>query len=195
MDISLIDVKRVNVINHWPWTYISLRFELSSFEYPSPKESAYIFSCFFFKFHTYIQWKLMVFTFCFSLQFTSIFPPSFMSTHQVQLVLPICAWVWGHQLEHGNLPVATSSVEWFSLLHSRSADNSSSVRNGTRRSSTPSLPECWLAWFCVGFLKVTTLLGTHDGSIHVLEDSVSQHHITQLLHFFPAFPSAVCPEP
>lgn len=27
---------------------------------------------------------------------------------QVQLVLPICAWVWAHPLEEGILPVATS---------------------------------------------------------------------------------------
>lgn len=33
----------------------------------------------------------------------------FLVTHQVQLLLPICLWVWHCPLQHGNLPVAITS--------------------------------------------------------------------------------------
>lgn len=34
----------------------------------------------------------------------------FSITHEVQLVPPICAWVWSHWIM-GNLPIATSSIK------------------------------------------------------------------------------------
>ena len=49
--------------------------------------------------------------------------------HGVQLMLPICIWLWGHPLEHGEPTSShTEQERWLTLSQQPSTVNSSSVR-------------------------------------------------------------------
>lgn len=71
---------------------------------------------------------------------------SFLVIHQIQLVLPICIWVWGHKLEHGKPVSGHNLEEWFFLPSQLSAANRSTVKGWVLETIYPTMLGFGLAW-------------------------------------------------
>jgi hypothetical protein len=80
-------------------------------------------------------------------------PQLYFTTHYVQLVLPICAQVWCHRLEHGK--PANVNTPWFSLPQQPSPDNSPSVKPGAWTVAPQPILNCWLPCTWAGLMQLT----------------------------------------
>ena len=112
----------------------------------------FFISLYFWDFHAGIKWNIYPIPSSNSpISFQHISLPTFFSVFffdkplspvsAAQLVLPICAWVWGHPREHKKLASSHILQKEWSLPHPSqlSTANSSSVRGGPR----VHLPHLW----------------------------------------------------
>lgn len=82
----------------------------------------------------------------------------FFNNSLIQIVMPMCAWVWSQLLECGQpTSVHTPREEWFSLSTWLSTVNSFSDkgRQGSRAQPPPML-KFLTAWSCLDLVQVTT---------------------------------------
>lgn len=86
------------------------------------------------------------------------FVPSFfflkIITRQLQSVLSIYSWLWGHPLEHGWLTSSYILIEnWRSHFHKLFTTHSPWVGNADSWTPSHFMLDYWLTWKCADFVR------------------------------------------